>query len=206
MTIRQWVRIFSFVLVLIVCLVLTGELVRPKESSFDSFYSIPNDTVDMIIVGSSHVYCGYIPAILWEEYGISAFNIYGWAVPTRTAYSYIIEALKTQTPKVVVLDVASLFYGISANSEEVDDMNYSGNINFRMGFNRYDLMLKDTYESFHKRSFGEVNDITKYHSNWKDIWSAQRTSDPNRFFLRYFGALYTELICTPNPRHKVNKI
>ena len=194
---KEWLKVIGFSLVMLIVIVIVGEIVRPKDSSFDAYYSVPDNTVDVIVVGSSHVYCGYIPALLWDEYGISSFNVYGWSIPTRTAYAYVVEALKTQELKAVVIDVASFFYGVSPNTDEIDAMNYSGNINFRGSINRFDLMFKDAYESINRKKLGEINDITKYHNNWKSPEIFNQTTDPSRFFLRNFGALYSEIEYEP---------
>ena len=156
---RKLQRLLYALVILLVLVVSCGNYMRPKDCTLDALYAAPDNTVDAIIVGSSHVYCGYVPAVLWDEYGISSFNIYGWSMPMRTAYAYIKETLKTQDLKVVMVDAATVCYGFGQNTAEIDEMNFNGNINFRMGLNRVSLMLKDVYESINRRPLGEVNEL-----------------------------------------------
>lgn len=46
--------------------------------------------------------------VLWDEYGMAAFDLGGSLQPIWNTYYYMKEALKTQKPSVLVLDVFSL--------------------------------------------------------------------------------------------------
>lgn len=70
-----------------------------------SLYLQEDQTVDALLLGSSHIYCDVNTGILWDEYGISAFDLGGAEQPYWNNYYFLKEALKTQTPKVIVLDV-----------------------------------------------------------------------------------------------------
>lgn len=70
----------------------------------DRFYALEPNTVDVLNLGSSHMFVDVNPAVLWEDYGISSFNLGGSAQPLWNTYYYLKEALKTQTPKLLVLE------------------------------------------------------------------------------------------------------
>jgi len=70
-----------------------------------SFYLQEDNTVDVLLVGSSHIYCNINTGKLWDEYGISAYNLGGAEQPYWNSYYFIKEALKTQKPKVIVLSI-----------------------------------------------------------------------------------------------------
>ena len=69
-----------------------------------AMYEQPKDSVDVVMLGSSHVHYGVNTAKLWEEYGISAFDFSSAEQPLWISYYYLKEMCKTQKPKVVVLD------------------------------------------------------------------------------------------------------
>ena len=75
----------------------------------DCFYELEDNTVDVLVLGSSHAYQGFNTAVLWNEYGYTAFNLCGPAQPIWNTYYYLEEALKTQTPKAIILDVYMLY-------------------------------------------------------------------------------------------------
>lgn len=70
-----------------------------------SFYLQKENTVDVLLVGSSHIYCNVNTGELWDTYGMSAFDLGGAEQPYWNSYYYIKEALKTQRPKVIVMNV-----------------------------------------------------------------------------------------------------
>ncbi len=74
------------------------------------FYEQEENTVDVLVLGSSHAYQGINTAVLWQEYGIAAYDLCGPAQPIWNTYFYLVEALKTQTPKVIILDAYTLHY------------------------------------------------------------------------------------------------
>jgi len=69
-----------------------------------SFYLQEEDTIDVLLIGSSHIYCNVNTGQLWDDFGMSAFNLGGAEQPYWNSYYFIKEALKTQRPKVIVLN------------------------------------------------------------------------------------------------------
>lgn len=69
------------------------------------FYKQEKNTIDVLCLGSSHTYTNINPAVLWDEYGIASYDLAGSNQPFWNSYYYFKEALKYQTPELVVLDV-----------------------------------------------------------------------------------------------------
>ena len=86
------------------------------------FYDERDNTVDVIFMGSSHMFTNASPAVLWEEYGMASYDLCGSIQPYWNTYHYLKEAYKTQKPKVVVWDVYTAImykemdYGIYENA------------------------------------------------------------------------------------------
>ncbi|MCR5232563.1 MAG: hypothetical protein K6E53_01450 [Lachnospiraceae bacterium] len=70
-------------------------------------YFQPRDSVDVVMMGSSHVHCDIDIAVLWKEYGIAAYDYSAAEQPLWGAYHYLKEFVKYQDPKVVVLELYS---------------------------------------------------------------------------------------------------
>jgi hypothetical protein len=101
-----WLKSIAFVMVF--CLLFGGAswFFRPGVSLGASrIHSEAPNTVDVLFVGSSRVYCAVNPNVLWLDEGIASFVFASSAQPLWTSYNYIIEALKTQKPSILVLDV-----------------------------------------------------------------------------------------------------
>ena len=80
---------------------------------------------DVIFVGDCEVYETFVPAILWEEYGIRSY-VRGSAQQLPWQSYYILEdTFRNETPKAVVFNVYALKYG-SPQSEEFNRMTLDG--------------------------------------------------------------------------------
>ena len=70
-------------------------------------YEQPKDSIDVLMLGSSHVHYGINTAKLWNDYGISAYDYSSAEQSMWVSYHYLLEACKNQKPKIVVLDFFS---------------------------------------------------------------------------------------------------
>ncbi len=113
---KQTVLVIVFILLAVFAVHVLYRIVRWKDttgdyiSSIDQLKNTPEDTIDAVFVGSSHVYCGVNPAILWEDYGYSTFDMAVSGQSKEVAYHGMVELLKTQSPKVVFVDLYALTY------------------------------------------------------------------------------------------------
>ena len=78
--------------------------------SMVNFYEQPQNSVDVLLVGTSMFYSGVNTNVLWAEYGIPAYNLFSEEQTFWISYYMIREALKTQQPKVILLDAQSARY------------------------------------------------------------------------------------------------
>jgi hypothetical protein len=79
--------------------------VSPETEMWTDFYRQETDSVDVLYVGSSHVYNDVNPLVIYEQNGLTGFDLATSAQDMATAYFLIKEALRSQSPKCVVLDV-----------------------------------------------------------------------------------------------------
>ena len=70
-----------------------------------NFYDLPENTVDVLFLGSSHMGMNLSTDILWNKYGIAGYKCWGSVQPIWNTYYYLKECLKYQRPKVIVMDV-----------------------------------------------------------------------------------------------------
>ncbi|WP_024867280.1 hypothetical protein [Butyrivibrio sp. FCS014] len=73
-----------------------------------AMYYQPKDTVDVVMMGSSHIHYNINTGILWKDYGIASFDYSAAEQPLWITYHYLVEFCKYQKPKVMVLDLYSL--------------------------------------------------------------------------------------------------
>ncbi len=75
-----------------------------------NYYSLPKDTVDVLVLGTSHAGMNVSTKTMWDEYGIAGYRYWGSVQPIWNTYYYLLDALKYQTPKVVILDAYSVTF------------------------------------------------------------------------------------------------
>ncbi len=110
--------IISVAAALVICVLLSllQALVIPKytdnkEGALVSEYYDEAGGHDLIFVGDCEVYESFVPAYLWERYGISSYVRGSAQQLVWQSYYLLEETLKYETPKAVVFNVMALKYG-----------------------------------------------------------------------------------------------
>lgn len=111
---RFWLRLVCFVLLAALAIGYATYVLTPKHDygicSMVNLYRQPENTVDVLAVGTSMVYAGVNPNVLWQEYGIAAYDLCSAEQPFWVSYYVIREALKTQHPQLILLDAKPSIY------------------------------------------------------------------------------------------------
>ena len=89
-------------------------ILKDKRVTFDydttrkveGFYAEEKNSLDFVFIGSSQMFTSVVPAVLWEEYGITSYDFGANEQPMYLSYYYVKEALKYQKPKAIVLEVS----------------------------------------------------------------------------------------------------
>lgn len=105
----------AFLLVLAVAVSFTAAVLRPRHTSYGSNWDVygkePRDSIDVLYMGGSAAYGGWNPAVIYAESGLTGYVMAGSMQPASVTYWYLRQALKTQSPKLVMLEGKSLLYG-----------------------------------------------------------------------------------------------
>lgn len=106
--IQKAVKVLAFLLVLALCYGLMDQVLKIKTDDMVSMVKLrqlPPDTVDVLFVGSSHIGMNIDNQQIYDEFGISSFDLWVGMQPLWNSYYYLKEALRYQKPKVVMVDV-----------------------------------------------------------------------------------------------------
>lgn len=114
---KKWkiaVRITAFLGCALLLIYGLTVLLKDKRVTFDydttrkveGFYAEEKNSLDFVFIGSSQMFTSVVPAVLWEEYGITSYDFGANEQPMYLSYYYIKEALKYQDPKAIVLEVS----------------------------------------------------------------------------------------------------
>lgn len=166
-------------LAMIVVLALEGASVvflrwfkSQNDADNSSFYDLEENSLDVILVGSSHIYCGFGPTILRDEFGLDGYDL---ASPNQNAtcdYLYAKNAYKTQKYKVLVVDANSMY--------TVSDEDYFLFNNLRSISSMYPQEEYFEYIKFlnnKKSGLKFIFPVTILHDKWKEVVSSMFTGE-----------------------------
>lgn len=138
-----------------------------------TFYEEKDDSIDVMFFGSSHVFENVNTGVLWSEYGIAGFDLCGSVQPIWNTYYYIKEALKTQHPKVLVVDV----YGAIQTKDYIDHSRViKNNYGLKFSLDKINSIKESAPED---EWINYLLEYPTYHSRYQEI----NESD----FLKYRG-------------------
>lgn len=165
----------SRVVCLVVSVLLTGYLFVQVSymcrgyTRLMGFYGLKEDTIDVVFVGTSVTFTTFMPMEAWNAYGMAAYD-YCTNVQFENSLRHSVrEIMKTQSPKLILIDVAPFLMESSAEfSSGKDDLYIKYNIDsMPYSFNRAQLIREINRErggdlySFLYYYF----DICRYHTN-----------------------------------------
>ena len=107
---KRCLQLFYIVLTIVTLWYLNGVLCIKSEHGINQargLYYQPKDSIDVVMMGSSHVHCDIDTGLLWHQYGIAAYDYSAAEQPLWCTYYYLKEFCKYQKPKVMVLDLYS---------------------------------------------------------------------------------------------------
>ena len=114
-------HIFSSAAFLLILAVLIGAatfVVQPKNNTqaagmhnvrANGILGEPENTIDVLVLGSSEVFCSIIPMEIWKDHGITSYVCGTSGQRLYQAEEFLRDALKTQKPKIVVLETLALY-------------------------------------------------------------------------------------------------
>ena len=153
------------------------------------FYSLPNNSVEVIIYGSSHAYRGINPRELYEKYGIGSFNsAWNWQ-KIDTTRMFIEDSFDYQKPRVILIE--------AFNAGEVKENADPGSEIFTSKYIRNDRSrreyLRNAFGTNFKSYVGYYFPVLILHDNWssltKEDFGELEISDS---FRSRMGFIYTD--------------
>ena len=113
-----WIRRFLFLGVLLASIIFAGSILQPSydaeaswptTATYRDFYKLKKNSVAVLFMGSSHVVRAFSPQELYNTYGLTSYNLASEEQSMLVTYFWLKEALRTQSPKAVVVDTYFLF-------------------------------------------------------------------------------------------------
>ncbi len=167
-------KVTIFIVFLVIIISTIGNIVRFKFLSFDSsrldatdmYYDQPENTIEVVFVGTSVVLNGFSPLDLYDMYGICAYNFGTPGQATMTSYYWVEDTYRNHEESLaaVVFDVSYL-RTIPADAR------------YQLPAQKLDMSM--TKMNLIKDSADTIDDFMNlisytfsYHTRWKELVSA----------------------------------
>lgn len=165
---KNAIKAITFILLFFIMLQSLTYMLRTNghiKEIFVGFYAEPDDTIDVVIIGSSPVYSCYSAPQLWGEHGITAYPLASNVQRPKAAVYLVKETLKTQSPSLFIFELRQF---TSTDSDMTVNMAFTRGVtdNLKYSVNRINLIRAMVPEG---DRYIYYFDIFKYHSNWRTL-------------------------------------
>jgi hypothetical protein len=172
-------RIISCLITVILIAIMIhklGYIVRQNDTdgslhAIDAFHDMPDNSMEVIGYGSSHMSRGLKTMEMYEKYGIGAYN-YGcdWQ-KINTTELFIKDSLLTQSPKVILIET---YYvnSVLQNTDINGEIYYTREITEFEGKWQY---LRQCFGNDKERYLSYYMPICGFHDNWVNLAAANFT-------------------------------
>ena len=127
------------------------------------FYAQKENTVDVLLLGSSHTGMNLDASAFWTERGQSAYALWGSIQPFWSTYHFLVEALKTQQPKAVILDVYAATFDFEYSDSARQAVNVCG---MRPSLNKWEAIKVSAPRA---RWFNLLLGLPVYHNRYGEL-------------------------------------
>ena len=170
-------------IILILFLIVTlNKVVMPKYISENQDGRITGEYYrsakydDVIFVGSSTVFSGINPGILWEKEGISSFVRANASQPMWISYYMVEDALRCRKPELVCIDTTFIKYDDDFVEEPSSRKSIDG---MRLSLSKLNCIKASMGED--EKMLEYIIPLFRFHTRWKELkWEDIRYAWYNR--------------------------
>lgn len=154
------------------------------SNNHEYFYSIPENSIDVVFVGSSHSYCCFSPMELYDKYGISSYNFASSNQSMLASYLWAKEAYDHQKYKVLVVEAMSVTMSHGDIENDIRSL-------YSMGMSSHYFELVKTYK---RQMYKVIFPVFAIHDTWENIGELtyRPVANENAVYLRGYVPLDSE--------------
>ncbi|MBE5925409.1 MAG: hypothetical protein E7270_00235 [Lachnospiraceae bacterium] len=201
-------RVLKAVCFMVIFCLLLGkvtDILYPLDATYmtyDSYYDLKEDTVDVVFLGTSCTYNAWVVPQMWSEAGISAFTLASSAQPFGMNVEIIENALKTQSPKYIIMDLhgfksESYNYDESRTRPVIDNFPLITRLRYVDGIiNEAKKYSEETDKELDldNSDYSYYLPIIKYHTRWKEEITHESFTGKPCDYLGYYNVIGSKKI------------
>ena len=160
------------VLSLIIAVVLTSAFLQEyilcdfdhNRERIKGFYLEKDNSLDVMFLGASEAYCDFAPGYAYQKYGFTSYLYASQSTSILSCKYKLKEVLKTQKPKLIVIELNSAVYGSDARVRMEANIRHFVD-NAPLSWDKYEFA--HVYDPDNEWEY--VFPLIKYHDAWKNI-------------------------------------
>lgn len=160
------------VLSLIIAVVLTSAFLQEyilcdfdhNRERIKGFYLEKDNSLDVMFLGASEAYCDFAPGYAYQKYGFTSYLYASQSTSILSCKYKLKEVLKTQKPKLIVIELNSAVYGSDARVRMEANIRHFVD-NTPLSWDKYEFA--HGYDPDNEWEY--VFPLIKYHDAWKNI-------------------------------------
>ena len=171
--IRGGVKAIAFIVCFAVIFFAIQPIFEPKDEEaigiVGGFYSLAENSLDVLFLGPSQMFCGVNAQRLTDQYGISSYDFGAPYQLLPESLLYLQEALKTQNPKVVMVEICHFFslgQYMGELSEQIIAWNY---LPLKFSSMEFEMLQKRLNGNAIAAAKYLIFPLWKFHSRWNSL-------------------------------------
>lgn len=169
--IQPIIKIISFSLILSMILYVLSYMAKNDNYNLEhiaGFYSERDNSFDVICIGGSAAFVYYAPLKSWEDHGIVSYDYAADTIQPELYKMMIKEVLKTQSPKLIIVDARAFQYRDKDNldSQPPSEASYRNTLTgMRLSRNKIDFINQYVGTQIGDKKLSYYFDLIKNHDN-----------------------------------------
>lgn len=169
------IKYFLFILIFLIILSIISEILNPAfghndewfvSNTVNDLYKSPKNSLDVLFVGDSCIYNAVSPLEIYNETGITSFDLSTPGQKMWSSYYLLNEAFKTQKPKVCFVECGEYLlnseFGRAIDKRAIIDT-------LKLSSNKINVINDKIYNLSFIEKLGALVPAIEYHSRWKEI-------------------------------------
>ena len=126
------------------------------------FHNLPENSMDVIVLGSSHAQYSFIPSVFYQDTGLYSVIMGSACQPLEVSYQMLRETLKTQHPSLIILEVYTAMPLREACEADVCYVKAQYMMTGAEKYKTIDYLPKEKALSYY-------NEFINNHNNWREF-------------------------------------
>ena len=116
MKLKIIINYIAFILLVFSIVFIISHFIHDGSNYYETqllhtIYNMKPNTIDVLVIGPSTSESGWNPLVAWNNYGITSLNYSFSLLPAPIIKNIIVDVLKTQKPKVILINPDSFITG-----------------------------------------------------------------------------------------------